>query len=142
MPPKGILEKSPKLKLLFPDYEAVEQAYYQRTGIFPIRHIVVARKEVLAQQPDLALAIYQAFNTSKDVAVAKYRAGEPSQPRDPWYPQLLDDHQQLAPDNRWSYGFAANRSAVDTFLRYHFEQGLSKQQLTCQDIFAAELLDT
>jgi len=32
--------------------------------------------------------------------------------------------------------------AVDTYLRYHFEQGLSKRLLTCEDIFVPELLGT
>ncbi len=31
---------------------------------------------------------------------------------------------------------------VDTFLRYHFEQGLSKRRLTCADIFVPDLLTT
>jgi hypothetical protein len=37
---------------------------------------------------------------------------------------------------------AANRTAVDTFLRYHHEQGLSKRLLTGEDIFVPTLLDT
>ncbi len=36
----------------------------------------------------------------------------------------------------------ANRKAVDTVLRYHYEQGLTKRLLTCEDIFAEGLLDT
>lgn len=36
----------------------------------------------------------------------------------------------------------ANRKAVDTFLRYHYEQGLSKTRLTCEDIFVKCLMDT
>jgi hypothetical protein len=39
-------------------------------------------------------------------------------------------------------GMTANRKAVDTFLRYHFEQGLSRRRLTCEDIFVPELLHT
>jgi hypothetical protein len=31
---------------------------------------------------------------------------------------------------------------VDTFLRYHHEQGLSKRLLICEDIFVPALLDT
>ena len=35
-----------------------------------------------------------------------------------------------------------NRKAIDTFLRYHFEQGLSRRHMTCEDIFVPELLAT
>jgi hypothetical protein len=31
---------------------------------------------------------------------------------------------------------------VDTFLRYHYEQSLSKHLLTCEDIFVPDLLGT
>jgi hypothetical protein len=32
--------------------------------------------------------------------------------------------------------------AVDTFLRYHYEQGLSQRRLAPEDIFVPALLDT
>jgi hypothetical protein len=35
-----------------------------------------------------------------------------------------------------------NRTAVDTLLRYHHEQGLSARLRTCEDVFVPELLDT
>lgn len=40
----------------------------------------------------------------------------------------------------WPYGVGKNRHAVDTFLRYHHEQGLSQRLLTSEDIFVPELL--
>jgi hypothetical protein len=36
----------------------------------------------------------------------------------------------------------ANRKAVEAVLRYHHEQGLTKQRLTCEDIFVPYLLPT
>jgi 4,5-dihydroxyphthalate decarboxylase len=40
------------------------------------------------------------------------------------------------------YGVAKNRTAVETFLRYHHQQGLSQYLLTSNDIFVPELLDS
>ena len=57
--PKCVLSKSPKVARLFPDYIAVEREYYQRTGIFPIMHTVVIRRDLVAQHPDLARTIYR-----------------------------------------------------------------------------------
>ena len=37
---------------------------------------------------------------------------------------------------------AANRTALDTFLRYHHEQGLSARRWTVEEIIAPELIDT
>ena len=60
----------------------------------------------------------------------------------PWFSKLVDEDLSLLGDDWWPYGLEANRKAVDTFLRYHFEQGLSKRRLTCEDIFVPELLET
>ena len=58
----------------------------------------------------------------------------------PWVSKLIDEDRSLMGEEWWPYGVQANRNAVDTFLRYHFEQGLSKRRLTCEDIFVPELL--
>ena len=60
----------------------------------------------------------------------------------PWFNKLVEEVRDLLGDDWWPYGLEANRKAVDTFLRYYFEQGLSKRQLTCEDIFVPELLGT
>jgi len=143
--PKCVLEKSPKVKRLFVDYEAVERDYYRRTGIFPIMHTVVVRRELATQHPDLIRAVYQGFCDAKDAVREQYTQGlifNNMATMLPWFSQLIDEDRSLLGDDWWPYGLAANRKAVDTFLRYHYEQGLSKRRLTCEDIFVPELLGT
>jgi 4,5-dihydroxyphthalate decarboxylase len=41
-------------------------------------------------------------------------------------------------DDWWPYGVAANRHVLDTFLRYHHEQGLSPRRLAPEELFAPE----
>ena len=60
----------------------------------------------------------------------------------PWFSQLIDEDRRVLGDDWWPYGIEANRKAVEAFLRYHFEQGLSKRRQTCEDIFVPELLST
>ncbi|MEJ7665060.1 MAG: hypothetical protein WKG07_38840 [Hymenobacter sp.] len=143
--PNCVLNNSPKVGRLFPDPKAVERDYYQRTGIFPIMHTVVIRRDVLAQHPGLAPTLFKGFGEAKEVAMERYRKGLMEQSMDlmvPWFSELLDENSRLFPPDWWPYGVAANRKAVDTFLRYSFEQGLSKRRLTCEDIFVPELLGT
>ncbi len=45
-------------------------------------------------------------------------------------------------DDFWPYGLERNRKALDTFLRYHFEQGLSRRLLTPEELFAPESLES
>ena len=67
--PKCILEGSQSVARLFPDYPQVERAYFERTGIFPIMHTIVIRKDLLAQHPGLATTIYQGFCDAKKAAI-------------------------------------------------------------------------
>ena len=143
--PKCVLDGSPRVARLFPDYRSTERDYYRRTGIFPIMHTVVIRRALLARHPGLAQAVYQAFCRSKDAAMEQYRHARIFNNMDlmvPWLSGLLDDNRDLFPDDWWPHGVAANRTAVDTLLRYHAEQGLSKRRLTCEDVFVPELLGT
>ncbi len=143
--PKCILNHSPKVARLFEDYQPVERSYYQRTGIFPIMHTVVIRRELVAQQPGLAQLIYKGFCDAKDVATEHYKKGLIFNNIDmmvPWVSKLIDEDRSLMGEDWWPYGVEANRKAVDAFLRYHFEQGLSRRRLTCEDIFVPDLLTT
>jgi 4,5-dihydroxyphthalate decarboxylase len=138
------LNGSTKIARLFPDYEAVERDYYRRTGIFPPTHIVAVRKE-LARQTDLLQSVYRAFLEAKDLAERKFRSDAPKRHMSlvtPWFSSLFEANRRLLGEDWWSYGLGANRKAMDTFLRYHHEQGLSKRLLTREDIFVPEFLGT
>ena len=41
-----------------------------------------------------------------------------------------------------SYGLEPNRHVLDTFLRYHHEQGLSKKRFAPEELFARETLES
>ncbi|WP_204249229.1 hypothetical protein [Frondihabitans sp. PAMC 28766] len=139
--PKAVLEGSTKIRRLFPDYEAVERDYYSRTGIFPMMHVIAIRKE-LAQEPGLVETIYKAYTAAKDQVEHRYRSHAAKQHMSvitPWFSQLFDENRALLGEDWWPYGLEENRKAVDTFLRYHYEQGLSKTLLTSEDIFVPAL---
>jgi 4,5-dihydroxyphthalate decarboxylase len=143
--PRCLLEGSPRVARLFSDDESVEREYFARTRIFPIMHTVVIRKELLAQRPGLAQAVYQGFCDAKNFAIQEYeqqRAGHHADVMVPWFGALYDKNSRLLPGDWWPYGVEANRETIDTFLRYFFEQGLSQRRLGLDEIFAPELLGT
>ena len=143
--PQCILQGSDKVGRLFPDYETVERGYFARTEIFPIMHTVVIRKDVLAAHPGIARSIYDGFVKSKESAADEYRKGVMEQHGKlmiPWFTPLMAENLSLMGRDWWPYGLAANRKAMDTYLRYFHEQGLSSRRFTCEEIFLPELLDT
>ncbi|MER6227265.1 4,5-dihydroxyphthalate decarboxylase [Streptomyces sp. 900105755] len=142
--PQAVLNGSPAVARLFPDHETVERDYYRRTGIFPPMHIVAVRRE-LAHRTDLLQAVYRAFGEAKDLAQRTYLKDAAKQHMSlvtPWFSKLFEENLRLLGEDWWPYGVAANRKAVDTFLRYHHEQGLSRRLLTSDDIFVPEFLGT
>ncbi len=143
--PQSLLNGSTKkIRRLFVNYEAVERDYYRRTGIFPMMHVVAIRRE-LAGVPGLVESVYRAFCQAKEIVQEHYRANASKQHMaviTPWFSELFAENRALLGEDWWPYGLDANRTAVDTFLRYHHEQGLSARRLTCDELFAPELLGT
>jgi hypothetical protein len=143
--PKCILDKSPNVTRLFEDYETVERDYYKRTGIFPIMHLIVVTKELAKEHPELLRSIYEGFCEAKNHVEQNLKFGEifNNMPMmEPWFTALVERNKELMGEDWWPYGMEKNRKAVDAFLRYHFEQGLSRNRLTCEDIFVEGLMDT
>ncbi len=143
--PQCVLDGSPHVRRLFPDFEPVERDYFRRTRIFPMMHTVVVPRELLAAEPGLARTVYQAFLEAKEVAAERYRQGRrlyEVHSMVPWTNALVDRNRELLTDDWWPYGLAANHAAIDTYLRYHYEQGLSSRRWTPEEIFAAEVLGT
>jgi 4,5-dihydroxyphthalate decarboxylase len=143
--PKCVLQKSPKVGRLFEDYQAVEQDYYRRTGIFPIMHAMVVKRELALEQPDLVKAVYRAFCEAKDKMAEQYAKGMTFNNMAvmlPWLTKLIGEDRDLLGEDWWPYGIKANRAALDAILRYHHEQGLTDRRFQIEDVFAPGLLDT
>jgi 4,5-dihydroxyphthalate decarboxylase len=142
--PQAVLHGSASVARLFPDYPIVEREYYLRTGIFPPRHIIAIRRE-LARRSGLPAALYRAYSEAKELVQRAYRDDAAKQHPaviTPWFSKLFADNRALLGEDWWPYGLKQNRTAVDTFLRYHYEQGLSQRRLRSEDIFVPELLDS
>jgi hypothetical protein len=141
--PQPVLDGSTRIRRLFEDYETVERDYYRRTGIFPIMHTVAVPRSLLSAHPGLDRAIYRAYLEAKDAGAQKYRDSERLYQVHhmlPWTNALFEANTRLLPYDWWPYGIEANRHALDTFLRYHYEQGLSARRWTVDEAFT--LLDT
>jgi len=143
IPPSA--RRSPQLvQRLFPDFERVERDYFGRTGIFPIMHTVVIRRETYDENRWIARAIMTAFEAAKAIALKAYNASDiffnaPSMI--PWLVALREKNRALLGDDYWPYGLEPNRKTLETCLRYHREQGLLKRSYRLEDLFAPETLN-
>jgi 4,5-dihydroxyphthalate decarboxylase len=129
-----------KVKRLFPDYVAVEKDYYRRTRIFPTMHTVVIRRDVYAKNPWIAQSLYKAFTEAKARAYALYNQTAALPAMVPWLVAELEEARREMGEDWWPYGLEPNRKVLETFLRYHHEQGLSKRLFKPEELFARETL--
>ena len=142
--PPSMARGSKNIARLFPDFEKVERDYYKSTGIFPIQHVVAIRKDVYKANPWVATSLYDAFKDSRDKAYEIYRHQSENMHRMfmvPWMTQHFLEMQALLGDDWFPYGLKRNYKPLDTFLRYHYEQGLSKRRFKPEDLFLPETLD-
>jgi 4,5-dihydroxyphthalate decarboxylase len=143
--PRCVLERSPKVGRLFEDYESVERDYYRRTGIFPIMHAVVVKRELALEQPDVARAVYEGFLKAKDKMAEQLVKGMTFNNMTvmiPWLTKRISEGRELLGDDWWPYGVKTNHAALDAILRYHHEQGITDRRFQIEDVFTPCLLDT
>jgi 4,5-dihydroxyphthalate decarboxylase len=131
-----------RVRRLFEDYSAVERDYYQRTKTFPIMHTVAIRRTLYAQYPWVAQSLYKALLAAQQEVYAALEDTAALKFMLPWLHEHVAQTRQIMGRDFWSYGLAPNLPVLSTFLRYHFEQGLSKRQLTPQELFAPETFES
>jgi 4,5-dihydroxyphthalate decarboxylase len=139
--PSCFTNGSPNVGRLFENYREVEEAYYQKTGIFPIMHTVILKREVYEKNPWIAVNLYKAFCQAKDMVMMGYFETAALRVTVPWLSGEVERLKNLFGEDWWPYGIEKSRKTLETFLRYHHEQGLSKRLMTVGELFAPETLD-
>jgi 4,5-dihydroxyphthalate decarboxylase len=139
--PSCFLDGSPNVARLFRDYPTEEREYYRRTGIFPIMHCVVIRREVYEAHPWVAMALYKACRVAKDRALGQLRDTNALYASLPWLLHEVESTREIMGDDWWPYGVERNRDAIETLCQYSFEQGLSVRRMDAGELFARETLD-
>ena len=134
------LENHPKVKRLFPDYLKADEELYRDSGIFTPVHMIIMSRKLDRAQPELAAKFYRAFEKAKEIA----------------YDDILSDRggfsivylrermkeQTASWGDPWKYGIKANKTTIDTFVRYNVEQGMIRSAPSYADVFATGTLDT
>ena len=135
--PSCFTRGAPNIVRLFPDYRAAEQAYYAKTGLHPIMHLVVVRDSLAERHPWLCASLYKAFREAKQLAIADLEKIGSLAVSLPWVGAELEATRALLGDDFWPYGVAENAKELETLIRYSHEQGLTERRLGVEELFAA-----
>jgi 4,5-dihydroxyphthalate decarboxylase len=125
----------PDVRPLFPDPLAEGVRYYRKTGLLPINHGMVVKREIAERHPWVILNLLKAFVRANDIAEreriehSQYHVAT----------GLVDLEKVSTPLVR--HGVVANRKVLETAAQYSEEQGLTPRCVKLDEIFAPSTLD-
>jgi 4,5-dihydroxyphthalate decarboxylase len=128
-------------KRLYDDFPAAERAYYERTRIFPIMHVLAIRSDVYGANRWMARSLVKAFAAARDEAIAALYEVAALKVSLPWTLAHAEDARRLMGADYWSYGVEPNRHVLAKFLEYAHDQGLAAADETVDGLFAPETLE-
>jgi 4,5-dihydroxyphthalate decarboxylase len=129
------LAHHPDFKYLFPDPAAEGIRYYRKTGIFPINHQAVVRRDIYEKEPWVVLNLLKAFNKANDIANAQRI-------------EHVEYHIATglltgdANTTLLHHGVKANRKVMETIAQYSLEQGLTPRLIGIDELYAPNALES
>lgn len=140
--PEPPAEQVAQIVRLHADFESAERAYFAATGIFPIMHLIVMRREVFEADRWIAGNLLSAFTQAKENSLARLRDITCSHFPLPWMSVRAEDASRLFGGDPWPYGVQANQVTLDSFLRFAHEQSVCHRRLAPEDLFPPEVAAT
>lgn len=129
-----LLAGDARVRPLFPDPRDAEAAYFRKTGIMPIMHVLVLRRSLVDRAPDLPKKLFELFCQAKKLG-QEWSRSVPSLTL-AWKNQYLDEELRVFNGrDPWAYGLKENFDALTKFLSYCDAQGISARQIAPHELF-------
>jgi len=139
-PPASFIGGDPRVSRLLADPAKAEEEYAARTGIVPIMHVVVVRRNVVDQYPWIVGNLMTGFAEARARSIARLAAG-PAGPgsRVPllWADEALARTRAAFGAEPWPYGMEANRTTLEAFTSWAHEQGVTRRKVGIDELFPA-----
>lgn len=134
--PRALEANDKRVRRLFADTKAAEQAYYGRTGIFPIMHLLGIRNDILDSRSGLPGLLFDAFERARRHAIQELGQVAYFYTMLPWLVDHLAETRRVMGDDWWPYGVEPNRKVLETMCRYASEQGTATRPVRVEELFA------
>lgn len=139
--PTSFTPDNKDLRWLFADPTAEAMAYFEKTRIFPIMHVIGIRKPLAEAHPWLPMAVFKAFIHSKSLALNHLADTSATKITLPFVEEQLRQAQALMGSDFWPYGFGPNAHTLDYFTTAHHRQGLSQHKVSPEELFHPSTLE-
>lgn len=138
-PPRAITNRDGRMRRLFSDARAEEKLYWEKTGIFPIMHVVTIRNEVVDRYPWVATSLFKAFDEARRRAMERLLDFTASRIPLPWGSTFASELQETFGVDFWPYGIEPNRKTLAAFCRFAKDQGVASRLLEPEELFAEQV---
>jgi len=132
------LDHHPDIKTLFPDPIAEGVRYHKKTGIFPINHGMVIRREIAEKHPWTVLNLLKAYDQANEIAnrqrIAHFEYHV-------WTGLISADAGKALREPAIRHGIKANRKTLETAAVYSHEQGLTPRLMKLEELFAPSAME-
>ena len=129
------LSNHPDVRPIFPDPVAEGVRYWKKTGLLPINHGMVVKREIAEKHPWVLLNLLKAFDEAN--AIAERERMEHAQ-----YHVATGLVSELALRTPLvKHGVRANRLVLETAAQYSHEQGLTPRRVKLDELFAPSTLE-
>jgi 4,5-dihydroxyphthalate decarboxylase len=139
--PSSFLAGEPHIGRLFPDTRAAEMAYYKKTGLFPIMHLVGIKRALVEQHPWLATSVYKAFCEAKALAMIDLTDVNALMVTLPFLEAETKETMAAMGRDFWRYGVRESAKEIEALTQYAFEQGLIERKVAVEELFARATFD-
>ncbi|KAF9249728.1 uncharacterized protein N7518_005828 [Penicillium psychrosexuale] len=129
------LAKASHIRHLFPNIRETEKEYYQRTGIFPIMHLVVIKRAVVEKHPFVPRSLFQVMNESKNIALRSMRLASTYRYMLPFLSSDLEEIEQLFGGDPWPYGIESNRTVLEALVNLLYDQAMISRRISLEELF-------
>ena len=119
----GVLVDSPDVKPLIPHAAAAGLDALRSRGFYPINHTVVVKNDLLEAYPGLARDLFEAFSEAKRLSMDRVDD-----------PMLLTVKAIIG--DPLPYGVEPNRKMLEAIVQHAGEQGIIRQPVSVDELFA------
>ncbi|VCU70897.1 4,5-dihydroxyphthalate decarboxylase [Pigmentiphaga humi] len=138
--PPQAYKRAAHVSRLFEKYKNDEIQYYRETKIFPIRHVLVVKRELYERHPWIGQSLYKLFDLAKKEADPDRMFDGHSRFMLPALQYAIAETKRIFGEDCWPYGVEKNRATLDAFTRYCHEQGYTSRRHEVEELFAPHVM--